>query len=165
MYLIAKLKRIISLFIQRNAYFLVVASLAFLTSLNTISNNFAYDDLWMFVNNPFMHSGRNLPRVLFIDPWTPVDSPGVLFIYFRPLIAGLHIVEYYLFGTKATAYHLVNVIIHALVTGLVFTVLRKISERPRVAFIAAALFAVHPVHAESVAWISGVPDMLVTLLV
>lgn len=157
MYLTAGLKRVISILIQRNIYLIIATALAFLTSLNTLSNNFAYDDLWMFAKNPFMHSVRNLPLVFFTNPWTPVDGPGLIFYYFRPMIAGFHIVEYYLFGTKAGAYHLVNVIIHALVTGLVFTVLRKISDRPKLAFTAAALFAVHPVHAESVAWISGVP--------
>lgn len=163
MYLTAGLKRPISTLIRRNTYLIVVSALALLTSLNTITNDFAYDDWWMFVKNPFMHSGRNLALVFFTNPWTPVDGPGLIFYYFRPLIAGFHIVEYYFFGMKAGAYHLVNVIIHALVTGLVFIVLKKISDRPRLAFIAAALFAVHPVHAESVAWISGVPDILVAL--
>ncbi len=163
MYLAAGLKRAISIFIQQNIYLIIVSALALLTSINTITNDFAYDDWWMFAKNPFMHSGRNLPLVFFTNPWTPVDGPGLTFYYFRPLIAAFHIVEYYFFGTKAGAYHLVNVILHALVTNLVFIVLRKISDRPRLAFIAAALFAVHPVHAESVAWISGVPDILVAL--
>jgi tetratricopeptide (TPR) repeat protein len=163
MYLTADLKRSISILIQRNTHLIIVTALAFFTSLNTITNDFAYDDWWMFVKNPFMQSGRNLALVFFTNPWTPVDGPGLTFYYFRPLIATFHIVEYHFFGTKAGAYHLINVIIHALVTGLVFIILRKISDRPRLAFIAAALFAVHPVHAESVAWISGVPDILVAL--
>lgn len=163
MYSTAGLKTSISILIQRNVYLFIAVALAFLTSLNTITNDFAYDDWWMFASNPFMHSGRNLPLVFFTNPWTPVDGPGLTFYYFRPLIAAFHIVEYYFFGTKAGAYHLVNVILHALVTGLVFIVLRKISDCPRLAFIAAALFAVHPVHAESVAWISGVPDIWVAL--
>ncbi len=163
MYPTAGLKSSISILIQRNIYLIIAVALAFLTSLNTITNDFAYDDWWMFAKNPFMHSGRNLPLVFFTNPWTPVDGPGLTFYYFRSLIAAFHIVEYYFFGTKAGAYHLVNVTLHALVTGLVFIVLRKISDRPKLAFIAAALFAVHPVHAESVAWISGVPDILVAL--
>lgn len=163
MHLTNEFKRVSSILIQQNIYLILAAALAFLTSINTLSNNFAYDDMAMFVKNPVIHSIRNLPSVFFSNPWTPVDDPGVVFYYYRPLIAGFHIVEYYLFGTKAGAYHLINVIIHTLVTGLVFTVIRKISDRPRLAFIAAALFAVHPVHAESVAWISGVPDLLVAL--
>lgn len=163
MYPAAGLKSSISILTQRNIYLIIAVALAFLTSVNTVTNDFAYDDWWMFASNPFMHSGRNLAQVFFTNPWTPVDGPGLTFYYFRPLIAAFHIVEYYFFGTEAGAYHLVNVILHALVTGLVFIVLRKISDRPRLAFIAAALFAVHPVHAESVAWISGVPDILVAL--
>ncbi len=163
MYSTSELKTTILIFIQRNKYLLIAAALAFLTSLNSLTNYFAYDDLWMFVEVPFIHSIRNLPSVFFTNPWTPVDFAGPVFPYYRPLIAAFHIVEYYFFGTRAEAYHLVNVIIHTIVTGLVFTVLKKISERPKLAFIAAALFAVHPVHAESVAWISGVPDMLVAL--
>jgi hypothetical protein len=65
MYPAAGLKRSISTFIQRNIYLFIASALALLTSLNTITNDFAYDDWWMFANNPFMHSGRNLGLAFF----------------------------------------------------------------------------------------------------
>lgn len=149
--------------ISRYIYHFVPVALAFLTSINTVTNRFAYDDIWMFVKNSFIHNSRNLPLVLVTNPWTPTDVPGLVFPYFRPLIAGLHMIEWRLFGKTAALYHLVNVAVHSLAVFLVFIFLKKISNRPRLAFVAAALFAVHPVHAEPVAWISGVPELLIAV--
>ena len=73
----------------------------------------------MFVKNPFIESGRNLALVFFTNPWTPVDGPGLIFYYFRSLIAVFHLVEYYFWDTKAGVSHPVNVIIHMLVSNLV----------------------------------------------
>src|SRR5262249_17049502 len=67
------------------------------------------------------------------------------------------------FGISAWGWHLVNVLIHAAVAFFVFAVCAEITGRNWPAITAAAIFAVHPVHAESVAFLSGITDPLIAL--
>lgn len=62
-------------------------------------------------------------------------------------------------GLKATSYHATNVALHGLATGLVLAVARTLTCR-RGALLSAALFAVHPVHADAVASVVGRADVL-----
>ncbi len=67
-----------------------------------------------------------------------------------------------LFGFRPAGYHLTNVLLHAANTALLFAALLAATDsRGRSAFV-AALFALHPLHVESVAWISERKDVLST---
>ena len=67
-----------------------------------------------------------------------------------------------LFGLNAGAHHLVNVLFHIANTLLLFGVLNRMTAAPwRSAFV-AALFALHPLHVESVAWVAERKDVLST---
>lgn len=81
---------------------------------------------------------------------------------YHPLTWVSHMVDVELFGMEAGGHHLVNVTLHALNTALLFLfLLRATGARWPSAFV-AALFAVHPLHVESVAWISERKDVLAT---
>lgn len=71
-------------------------------------------------------------------------------------------IEYKFFGLNPAPYHVVNLLIHLCNTFLAFIVVRKIFKNDPVAFIAALLFGIHPIHVESVAWISEIKDLLYT---
>src|SRR5262249_47618250 len=85
--------------------------------------------------------------------------------YYRPLFNVLFTMNYAIFGTKAWGWHLVNVLIHSAVTYLVFVVVRELTGWPWVALFTAGLFAVHPAHAESISWVSGITDPLMAMFV
>ena len=77
-----------------------------------------------------------------------------------PLTWLSHMLDVELYGLRSGAHHLTNVAIHALSTLLLFGLLRKITgERWPSAFV-AFIFAVHPLHVESVAWIAERKDVL-----
>lgn len=144
---------------------LVPAALALLTSINALQNGFAFDDIRQVLGNEFIRRIGNLPLAFTSSVWsfeteviTVTADP-----YFRPLFTALFILNYAAFGVTSWGWHLVNVLIHMGVASLVFLVLREIVGRPGVAVLAAGLFAVHPVHSESVAWISGITDPLMAL--
>ena len=80
----------------------------------------------------------------------------------HPLTWLSHMLDVQLFGLNPGAHHLVNAMFHAANAGLLFLVLAAMTGAPvRSAFV-AALFAIHPLHTESVAWIAERKDVLST---
>jgi hypothetical protein len=73
-----------------------------------------------------------------------------------------YMLDVQLFGVNPHALHLVNVAIHAINTLLLFLFLKSATGRPLRSAVVAALFAVHPLHVESVAWIAERKDVLST---
>src|SRR5260370_94350 len=74
-----------------------------------------------------------------------------------------HMIDVQLFGPKAGAHLLVSVTLHALNSALLFVFLRLATGSRWRSAVIAALFAVHPMHVESVAWVSERKDTLSTL--
>ncbi len=81
----------------------------------------------------------------------------------HPLTWISHIIDWQLYGSKAGGHHLTNVIFHIANTLLLFIVLRQMTNALWPSAFMAALFALHPMHVESVAWISERKDVLSTL--
>ena len=151
---------------RRRIYWLVPALLAFLTSVNSLWNSFAFDDLQQVLANESIKRLSNLPAIFANSVWafqTDNLSVASLDSYYRPLFISLFSINYWIFGTTAWGWHLVNVLIHVAVTLMVFLIIKELTGRRTLAAIAAGLFAVHPAHAESVAWISGITDPLMAL--
>jgi tetratricopeptide (TPR) repeat protein len=83
--------------------------------------------------------------------------------YWHPVTWLSHLLDVSLFGLDAGAHHVVNLAIHIANTLLIFGLfLRLTGAHAKSAFV-AALFAVHPLHVESVAWIAERKDVLSTL--
>jgi tetratricopeptide (TPR) repeat protein len=96
------------------------------------------------------------------------DWPG---IFTQPVVSNYHPItvltlalNYAMSGLQAWSYLLFNLLLHVANTVLVFLFIYRISgQRTTVAFLTALLFAIHPMHVESVAWISERKDVLYTL--
>lgn len=152
--------------IRRKAIVLVPLALAFLFSINSLRNEFASDDSQQVLANTFIREIKNLPLAFTTSVWGSAsnDIAATAQPYYRPLFSALFVLNYALFGiTSAAGWHLVNVLIHVLVTLFVFLVCKEFTQNKNLALVTACLFAVHPAHAESVAWISGVTDPLMSL--
>jgi len=92
----------------------------------------------------------------------PLRTP---FSYFRPLYLGSFWAERRVWGLNSVAFHLTNVALIALCAALVVVVLRRLTDDPRWATAAGALFALHPYHVENAGWIAARADVGATLLV
>src|SRR5713226_728865 len=149
----------------RGIYILVPMALAVLTSLNTLQNGFVHDDAAQVLNNSFITDFGNLPLAFTSSVWSFLTDSirSLTDVYFRPMFMAQFMINYAIFGTAAWGWHLVNVLIHGAVSILVFVILKDMTGRNWLALATACFFAVHPVHAESVAWISGLTDPLMTL--
>jgi len=82
------------------------------------------------------------------------------FMNWHPLTWLSYMLDSQLFGLRSGAFHLVNVLLHALTTLLVFAVFKRMTGARWPSAFLAMLFAVHPLHVESVAWIAERKDVL-----
>src|SRR5438045_5107438 len=85
--------------------------------------------------------------------------------FYRPLFLIWLRINYAIFGTSARGWHLASILMHVLATALVFALAMMLLRDRKVALIAAMIFGLHPVHSESVAWLSASTDVLATVLV
>lgn len=134
-----------------------VALLAVLVYANSLANGFALDDGAIILNNPRVHSLDNVHRFFYTPYWTTAPEGTGLY---RPITLLTYALDWQLWNGDATGFHLVNVLLHAGVTTLVFLLLRGFGTSLLAAGVAAALFAVHPVHVEAVANVVGRAELL-----
>jgi protein O-mannosyl-transferase len=127
----------------------------------TLHFGFVYDDLGQIVANPLIQSWRFVPQYFHGNVWMQQSALGN---YFRPLFLLWLLVNHTLFGLHPAFWHLTTVGAHLGATALVYLLALRLSRQQKVAAIAALVFGVHPAHVESVAWISGVTDALLALL-
>ena len=132
--------------------------LAVVPYLNSLSGSFVYDDRLQVIGNPYVHSFRYLGKIFGTTVWTFEGAQGVT-NYYRPLMTFAYLVCYKLFGPIPFGFHLFNVVLHATVVLLTFAVTERLFGDRLMSLIVAGLFALHPVHTESVAWIAGVTDL------
>ena len=134
---------------------------ATLPYLNILFNGFVYDDDTQVVNNPYVRSFRYLTEIFTTNVWSFWSTHAVS-NYYRPMMTLGYLVCYRLFGMRAYGFHLVSLLLHVLIVCLVFVLAERLSGDRVWAFVAGALFALHPVHTESVDWIAAVTDLELT---
>jgi tetratricopeptide (TPR) repeat protein len=132
----------------------VLLMLAVLVYANALFNSFTYDDFpYVLNNNAVTH-----PTLKSFLEATRGNN------VFRPVTYATFSLNWMVGNVHGWGYHLFNVLLHALVTVLLFVLLRRLLEGVRnaetIAFVAALLFAVLPIHTEAVASISGRAELL-----
>lgn len=135
---------------------------AVLPYLNVLAHGFVYDDHTQVLNNPYIQDFRHLREIFSTTVWSYVGAQGVT-NYYRPMMTLGYLICYKVFGPLSYGFHLASLFLHAGVVGLLFLVTGWMTRSRLLAFIAAALFALHPIHTESVAWIAAVTDLQLTL--
>jgi len=144
----------------RILFITALVACATLPYLNILINGFVYDDDAQVIENPYVRSFRYLKEIFTTNVWS--FSGVVVSNYYRPVMTLGYLVCYKLFGMQAYGFHLVSLLLHVLVVCLVFVLTERLTGNRVCAFVAGALFALHPVHTESVAWIAAVTDLEVT---
>lgn len=132
--------------------------LASLVYANSFPGTFVLDDIHIVQNSQIVKSLDWL-TIFRSDYWHPLENSGL----YRPLTILSLAVNRLVLGSQAWGYHLVNVLLHGVVTVLFWRVLILWRLPSLVALLAAALFAVHPIHQEVVNVIVGRSELLVAL--
>ena len=111
------------------------------------------DDQYILENNRVI-SGLKWENILWSFRFSSFN--------WHPLTWMSHMLDVEVFGLNPSGHHAVNLLVHALNVLLLFWVLNQMTGSTRRSFLVAALFGVHPLHVESVAWVSERKDVLCT---
>ena len=147
-----------SVFWQRREWIVLalLALVAIAVYANSLWNGFAFDDDYIILHNTRVHQLKDL-GVIWGTPYWP--SYGSELGLYRPLAIFAYALEWAAADGQPWIFHAVNVALHALITGLVFLLLRTfVSTVP--AALGSLVFAVHPVHTEVVANGVGQAELL-----
>lgn len=140
---------------------ILIALVAFVVFANSLGGDFVYDDTRQILRNPLIQDSNLYGKALASDVWAfKGDGNVAASNYFRPTFVAWLILNFKIFGASPFGWHLTNLLLHIGVCILGFVLLRRWKISQNAAFAIALIFAVHPVHTESVAWISGSPDLL-----
>lgn len=128
--------------------------------LNILQNGFVWDDTKQILENTSIKPGAPWLPLFTSDVWafTHPSRPSVN-NYYRPLQTLTYKATAQFFGFSAPAFHAVNLILHLLAKLLTYFILYQLTRRVAHALSAAALFALHPIHTEAVAWASALPEL------
>ena len=107
----------------------------------------AYDDNLLVTENPQVQKGLTLEG-MELAWFNPVNC------LWHPLTVMSHMLDCQLFGLNPWGHHLTSVLLHGLNAGLVFALLQQMTGATWRSLLVAALFAVHPLRVESVAWVA-----------
>ncbi|MFC1514923.1 tetratricopeptide repeat protein, partial [Candidatus Omnitrophota bacterium] len=116
--------------------------------VSSLGNGFIWDDDQYLYDNPLVQDSQGLK-----DIWFSYKTPQ-----YYPLVFTTFWVEHKLWGLDPFGFRLVNMILHILNALLVFAILCRLY--PRLAFLVALLFAIHPIQVETVAWITERKNLL-----
>jgi hypothetical protein len=114
-----------------------------------------FDDPAYVTFNPVVREGLTWPGVA----WAFANLHGEA-TYWHPVTWLSHMLDCQLFGLKAGGHHLTSLFLHTLNTVLLFVVLRRMTGRRGASAMVAALFALHPLQVDSVAWIAERKNVL-----
>jgi protein O-mannosyl-transferase len=135
---------------------LAVVLVAIAVNANTLWNGFAYDDDVIILRNARVHQLADL-RLIWATPYWPTF--GTELGLYRPLAIFAYALEWAAGGGAPWIYHATNIVLHALITALVFLMLRTLVDAGAAA-VGALIFAVHPVHTETVANSVGQAELI-----
>jgi protein O-mannosyl-transferase len=131
------------------AAFLAAAFLAYIPALGA---HYIWDDESYVTGNETLRTMGGLAQI-WLEPWATPQ--------YYPLVHTTFWLEYRFWGLAPAGYHAVNLLLHASCGVLVYLLLRRLALPG--ALLAAALFVLHPVHVESVAWITERKNVLSAL--
>ncbi len=131
-----------------------IAALTVLVYLPAMTDEFCvFDDPSYVTGNPYVATGLKWENIR----WALTHRHSAMW---HPVTSISHMLDVQLFGMNARPQHAVNLVLHILNASLLLVALWQLTGSFNRSAVVSALFALHPLHVESVAWISERKDML-----
>jgi hypothetical protein len=130
---------------------LLFLGVALLVYEPALEGPFVSDDNHYLKNNSYIHELSVENLLIIFDPFGPA-TVGI--VNFAPVQLLIHAVAWDAFGAEVRGHHVVNIVLHALVSVLLVPLFRRTGVPPFGALFAGAFFLLHPANVEAVAWIS-----------
>jgi len=155
---------------RRSWEVLFLCLVTFLLYANTLWNDFVWDDHIYIINNVWFQDPQYIPYYFTRNFCEEVETPCR---FYRPFVSLSYLFDYSLWGHNPFGYHLTNILIHILavlgVYGLTLGLVPFLNKNPStisnpgtslswMAFGSALIFAMHPIHVESVVLVSARTD-------
>jgi len=137
-----------------------VLLLVCVTYIPAVNYEFVYDDFQQLVTNPRLTTWSYVPGYFTSHVWAHLPE---LPHYYRPVFLLWFRLLYAALGAPSPIWHWASILAHLGATACVFLLIRRLVGDFTGAALAAALFAIHPVNTEAVAWVSAVGDPLLTM--
>jgi hypothetical protein len=99
---------------------LVIVLVSFAVYLNTLFNGFVHDDIDQIVDNPWIRDITKIPTMFTTSVWS---FQGYNANYYRPMMHVVYLFNYHLFGLNPWGFHLINIMLHAAASVLVYLVI------------------------------------------
>ena len=138
----------------------LLALLVFVVYAPSLKGPFLWDDEHLVVNNSYLRSWTNVPRILATDIG---NGAGRQYNFWRPAQIMSYFFDFRIWMLNPLGFHLGNILLHFLCSGALFWFLWTVFADRRLATFAALFFAVHPAHSEAISFISGRADPLLLL--
>ena len=157
------MQKYLTSWLQNNLGLLALLFASFLIYVPSLSGDFVIDDIIFIRDNPyirdFSHVTRFFTRGVFANSALEIETQSI----YRPMNLVPMLLNYQLWGNNPAGYHIFLLLLHLTNTCLVYALIRKlVAGSAMAAMMGTALFALHPTRVESVAWIGGGIDPLVT---
>lgn len=120
-------------------------------------NQMFWDDDDFILKNVYVHD-LSLWRHYFTE--NVIAGSGLVSNYWRPILLTVFGFEWKLFGDSPVGWHFVNAVTHSLNSIFIFLLLKKVSKKLFISFIAASIFLIHPVQTEAVVYVNSFGDSL-----
>lgn len=136
--------------------YLILLVLIFFVFFQTRTHDFInYDDETYITSNPHIAKGLNVQNMIWAFSTSYASN-------WHPLTWISHMMDIQIYGMNPGAHHFTNMLFHILNSFLIFFLFRKMTGEFWKSCFLAVLFAIHPLHVESVAWVAERKDVLST---
>ena len=148
-------------FDNARSLYIILLLVSFIVYGNTLNNDYAYDDLSAITKNSIVTKGMSAIPEILSTPYRYGFFKTTNDLY-RPLSLVMFAIEYQVFGGGAAAGHFINILVFACCVVLLFSFVDNLFDNKKTgaAFVAAILFAVHPIHTEVVANIKSRDELM-----
>ncbi|MEO8096543.1 MAG: tetratricopeptide repeat protein [Acidobacteriota bacterium] len=138
---------------------LIIVALCVVAYANSLGGAFIWDDEIQVIHNTRIRSLANIPEAFTKSVFDFATDRQYVTNFYRPVQMVVYAVAYSMGQLSPTPYHALSLLFHILASLLVYLILVQLAIPASGALLAAALFAVHPIHTEAVSWIAAVPEV------